>query len=134
MARGQNRVAGQGTALNGTGSLRRRGRFSAGQDRDRSNSGAGTGARAGLSWAGQGRAGQGRAGQDRTGPDRAGQESAGQYKGQCIRRYRTQRTAGLDERHDRVRDRADGRAERATGQGKGEDTVVGEILCRKMQA
>ena len=60
---------------------------------------------AGLGWAGLGRTRQGRAGawQDRR------QERVGQCREQCIRQYRTQRTEGQGERHDRLRNRADDR-------------------------
>ena len=81
--------------------------------------------RAGHSRVGQCRAGQGKAGQGQ-GQDRTGKESAGQCKGECFRQYRTQHTAGQGERCDRLRDGAEGRARRTTGQRKEEDTVVGE--------
>ena len=62
----------------------------------------------------------------RAGQDRTGQESAVQCKGQCIRQYNTQRTVGQGKRRDRLRDGAEGMAERTIGQREGEDTVVGE--------
>ena len=122
---------GQGRAGHG----RVKGRFSSGQDRTgvREVAVAGTGT-SGLSKAGRGRAEQGGAEQDRARAGRTGEESAGQCKTQCIRQYKTQHTAGQGERHDRLRDRAEGRVRAEDGTGIGQDTALGEACCRERQA
>ena len=81
----------------------------------------------------QGRAGLGWS----RGRDRDGQGEAGQGRGiKCgtMQRAMHDTVHRRGERHARLRDRADGRAERMTGQGKGRHTAVGETFCREMHA
>ena len=97
-------------------------------DQGRAGQGRGiTGARAGAR---QDRAGQGREGK---GSGSGRQDIAGQCKAYCSRHYRTQRTAGERKRHGGLQDRVEGRAERTTGQERGQGTAVGEEWCGARQ-
>ena len=70
----------------------------------------------------------------RHGTARHGRELRDNAKGNALGKERTQRTEGQCERHDRRRDRSEGKTKRKTGQGNESETAVCETWCREKQA